>query len=185
MKRYRWVVPLALLVCSAFACQDKAAMAELQKFRDQARLEEQNRAVVGQFFEAVNSGSADKALAAVDAAFHPDVVTHMAAGEARGIDQIRNAFKYDYLTWSDFRYSLDRIVSEGDIVIARGGFAGTQIGRIMGMPPTGKRISYPLIYAFRLENGKIKDWWGDLDSYLSMMTQLGLELKPRPPQKTP
>ncbi len=185
MKRYLWVVPLAVIVCFAFACQDKAAMAELRKFRDQAKLEEQNRAVVGQFFEAVNSGNAEKALAAVNAAFDPDVVTHMAAGEARGIDQIRNAFKYDYLTWSDFRYSLDRIASEGDVVVARGGFAGTQIGRIMGMPPSGKRISYPLIYVFRLENGKIKDWWGDFDSYLSMMTQLSMELRPKPPQKAP
>src|SRR5512138_2418798 len=179
MKRYLWVVPLAVIVCAAFACQDKAAMAELQKFRDQAKLEEQNRAVVSRFFEAVNSGSSEKAVAAVDTAFGPDVVTHMAAGEARGIDQIRYAFKYDYLTWSDFRYSLDRITSEGDIVVARGGFAGTQIGRIMGVPPSGKRISYPLIYAFRVENGKIKDWWGDFDSYLSMMTQLGMELKPK------
>jgi predicted ester cyclase len=183
MKKILTVVPLAVLLCLSLACQNKADMAELQKLRAQAKLEEQNRSLVSRFFEAVNSGSAEKAQAAVEATFSPDVVTHMAAGEARGIDQVRTAFKYDYLTWSDFRYALDDVRCDGDVVVARGGFAGTQAGRILGMPPTGKRISYPLIYVFRVENGKIRDWWGDFDSLLSLMTQAGMELRPKQENK--
>ncbi len=183
MKKALGVILLALLLCSSFACQNKADMAELQRLRAQAKLEERNRSLVGRFFEAVNSGSVEKALAAVEATFSPDIVTHMAAGEARGVDQVRNAFKYDYLTWSNFRYALDDIRADGDVVVARGGFAGTQVGRIMGMPPTGKRIAYPLIYAFRVDNGKITDWWGDFDSFLSMMAQVGMELKAKQDKK--
>ncbi|HSQ79462.1 MAG TPA: ester cyclase [Candidatus Bathyarchaeia archaeon] len=176
-------VLLLILLCASAACLSRTVKTELEQNRAEAKLEEANKAVIKLFFEAVNGGSAEKAQAAVDATFRADIVTHMASGEAKGIDQVRNAFKYDHLTWSDFRYALDNVVAEGDIVVVRGGFAGTQTGRVMGMPPSGKRISYPFIFAFRLENGKVRDWWGDLDSYLSMMTQLGLEWRPAMPKE--
>jgi predicted ester cyclase len=182
MKKELLFLPLVLL-CASSACLERTVTTELEKDRAQAKLEEQNKSVIRLFFEAVNSGSADKTRAAVDATFDPDIVTQMAAGAAQGIDQVRNAFKYDYLTWSDFRYALDDLTAEGDIVVVRGGFAGTQTGRVMGVPPSGKRISYPFIFAFRLESGKVKAWWGDLDAYLSMMTQLGLEMRPAMPKK--
>jgi len=42
MKKYLCAIPLVLLLCFSIACQDKAAMVELEKFRAQAKLEEQN-----------------------------------------------------------------------------------------------------------------------------------------------
>ena len=42
MKKFLWVVSLAVLLCFTFACQNKAAMAELAKFKAQAKVEEQN-----------------------------------------------------------------------------------------------------------------------------------------------
>ena len=36
MKKYLYVVPSVLLFCFTIACQDKAAMAELEKYRAQA-----------------------------------------------------------------------------------------------------------------------------------------------------
>ncbi|HSA94546.1 MAG TPA: ester cyclase, partial [Acidobacteriota bacterium] len=180
MKKYLRI-GLLLLLGLSFSLVRTAAT-EPGDDRAQANLEDRNKSVIRGFFEAVNSGNVEKALAAVDATFHADIVTHMASGDARGIDQVRTAFKYDYLTWTDFRYAIDDVIGEGDIVVVRGGFAGTQTGRVMGIPPSGKRISYPLIYVFRLESGKVKAWWGDFDSYLSMMTQLGLEWRPVMPK---
>jgi predicted ester cyclase len=161
------------------ACQDKAAMTKLRQLKAQAQLEAQNKSLVERFFKTIGSASVEEATAAVDATFHSDIVTHMASGDAQGIDQVKTAFRYDYLTWSDLRYSLESVLAESDIVVARGQFGGNQAGRIMGIAPTGKRITYPFIYVFRFENGKIKEWWGDFDSYFSMMTQLGLELRPK------
>ena len=55
MKKLLCVIPLVLLFCFTFGCQDKKAMAELEKFKAQAEVEEQNKAVVRQVFEAIDA----------------------------------------------------------------------------------------------------------------------------------
>jgi hypothetical protein len=40
MKKYLYVVPPVILFCFTIACQDKAAMAELEKYKAQAAVEE-------------------------------------------------------------------------------------------------------------------------------------------------
>ena len=45
MKKYLCAVPLVLLFCFTFACQDKAAMAELEKAKTQSQIEEQNKVI--------------------------------------------------------------------------------------------------------------------------------------------
>jgi len=42
MKKLSMILPLALILCFMVGCQDKEAMAELEKFRAQAEAEEQN-----------------------------------------------------------------------------------------------------------------------------------------------
>ena len=40
------ILPLALILCFMVGCQDKDAMAELEEFKAQAELEEQNKALI-------------------------------------------------------------------------------------------------------------------------------------------
>lgn len=54
MKKLYMILPVALLLCFMVGCQDKAAMAELEEFRAQVALEEQNMALVRQVFEELN-----------------------------------------------------------------------------------------------------------------------------------
>lgn len=42
----------------------------------------------------------------------------------------------------------------------------------MGIPPTGKRVTWTEIAIFRLQEGKIVEGWGIADS-LHLMQQLG------------
>ena len=53
MKKLLCVVPLVILFFFTIACQDKAAMAELEKYKAQAKVEEQNIELVRSFL--VNS----------------------------------------------------------------------------------------------------------------------------------
>jgi hypothetical protein len=55
MKKYLSVIPLIVLLCFVASCQDKAAMAELEKHNVQATLEEQNVTLVHQFFKALDA----------------------------------------------------------------------------------------------------------------------------------
>ena len=56
MKKLFMVLPLVFLLCFTFACQDKEAMAELEKYRAQAALKEQNVALAKKMFEAWGKG---------------------------------------------------------------------------------------------------------------------------------
>ncbi len=45
MKKLLMILPLALILCFMVGCQDKEAMAELEEFRAQAKVEEQNKEI--------------------------------------------------------------------------------------------------------------------------------------------
>ena len=56
MKKEFMILPLALILCFMVGCQDKEAIAELEEFRAQAALEEQNKALVMRVEEAWKKG---------------------------------------------------------------------------------------------------------------------------------
>ena len=60
MKKLTIILPLALLLCFTVGCQDKEAMAELEEFRAQAEIEEQNKALVRKWYEELDKGNLDK-----------------------------------------------------------------------------------------------------------------------------
>ena len=59
MKRLFCAIPLVCLLCFAFGCQDKAAMAELEAFKAQAEIEEQNIKNVYLWEKMWNEGNLD------------------------------------------------------------------------------------------------------------------------------
>ena len=61
MKKLISILPLVLILCFMVGCQDKAAMAELEEFKAQAALEEQNKELVKGLTEELNKGNAEGA----------------------------------------------------------------------------------------------------------------------------
>jgi len=47
-----------------------------------------------------------------------------------------------------------------------------------GIPPTGKEIEYTAIFVGRFVDGKVVETWVEAN-ILGLMTQLGMELKPK------
>jgi len=183
MKKPLLVVSLVIIFCFAFSCQNKAEKTALEQFKAQVKVEEQNKAQVKNYFEALDSGNLEKALAVADQTFTANIMTHSAAGESQGIEQVKQNIKSDYAAWSGYQHPIENMTAEGDIVVIRLTWKGTQSGVFMGIPVTGKQISFPLIYVFRFEGGKIKERWLDYDSLLNAMTQLDMELKPKETKK--
>ena len=126
MKNLLCIIPLAVLLCFAFACQNKAEKAELEKFRAQAKVEEQNKALVKQYLEALDSCSVEKALVAADATLAPDIISHLAEGDSEGIEHIKNNLKSEYESWADIQHPIEQITAEGDIVVTRITWKGKQ-----------------------------------------------------------
>jgi steroid delta-isomerase-like uncharacterized protein len=78
-------------------------------------------------------------------------------GVSSYMDQIRAAFP-------DFRNSVEEVISEGPAAFARLTYTGTHRGEVLGLAPTGRRISYAGAAVFRFREGKISQVWvlGDL-----------------------
>jgi len=60
----------------------------------------------------------------------------------------------------DFHYDVDEELGEGDIVICIGTWSGTHTGPLMGIPPTGKRVSAKRIDVVRICEDKMTERWG-------------------------
>jgi predicted ester cyclase len=176
MKNPILFVSLVLLLCFTFACQNKAEKAELEKFRAQAKLEEQNKKLAHLEIEELwNEGKLDVA----DQVYAPNQVLHF-RGESFpfGPDEAKKVVSTWLKAFPDFKFKIEDIVAEGDKLAVRYVFAGTHQGEFWGIAPTGRKISVSQMNIIRFENGKMVEAWEDYDEY-GMKQQLGMELKPK------
>ena len=132
---------------------------------------EQNKELFRRFVEEVfNRGT----LSLTDEFLAPNFIEHEdlppgVANDREGVKQLtamlRNAFP-------DFRATIEDIVAEDDKVVVRMNWSGTQEGEFMGVPPTGKSVSFGVLDIIRVTGGKLVEHWGQMDS-MGMMQQLG------------
>jgi len=78
----------------------------------------------------------------------------------------------------DYRFELLDLIAEGDRVVARMPFSGTQTGPVLDLPPTGRPVRVSEIVIFRLAGGKIVEAW-ELYDELGLRQQLGTLPAPR------
>lgn len=175
MKRYLYVVPLVFLFCFTIACQDKTAIAELEKYRAQAKVEEQNKEIVKRYVEEEAKGNL---LRIIDEIVTPDVTYHYPNNNnVRGLEAIKQAGPIFSKAFPDLKAIIELQIAKGDLVATRFRFNATHKGEWMGIAPTGKELSYTATEIARISNGKIAEAWIDVDQ-LGFMQQLGMELKP-------
>lgn len=179
MKKLLCVIPLVLLLCFTFACQDKAAMAELEKFRAQAKVEEQNKEVVKSYW---NGKWNERRPAILDELQMPNVVYHGTSMEMNSLEEYKKVYGVFLSAFQDTQITIEGIIAEGDKVMTRVKMRATHKGDFEGIPPTGKTLTLSAFTVFRLVDGKIAEEWEILDE-LGMMQQLGMELKPKESEK--
>jgi steroid delta-isomerase-like uncharacterized protein len=180
MKKLLCIVPLVLVFCFTIACQDKAAMAELEKIRAQAKVEEQNLALVKRLVEEENKGNAE----IVKELYAPNVKSYYPSGSTAPLSQ-NDAFELAKAwlnAFPDIYQTIEELIASGDKVIARINAKGTQKADFQGIPATGNQIGVSVILIWHIKDGKIVEEREELDA-LGMMMQLGMELKPKAPMK--
>ena len=180
MKKLYFVLPLTLILCFIVGCQDKEAMAELEEFKAQAEVEEQNKDVVRKMFEASNKGDFEtyKEVLAPDFVYYFPLRSTKPMSREETIEMVKmlhNAFP-------DITLSIEELIATGDKVIMRFIERGTHKGEFMGIPATGNKYETSGISIFRIENGKIVEDKEDFDM-LGLYQQLGMELKPKEAEK--
>ena len=134
-------------------------------------MSEQMRATAHRFFrEVVSEGRLD----VISELVAEDFVEHETMP---GAPEGREAVSWFVTTFRngvpDLRAEVDDLIVEGDKLVARSTWSGTQQGELFGMPATGKRFTMDVIDIVRFDGGKAVEHWGVSD-VAGMMQQVGL-----------
>lgn len=138
---------------------------------------EQNNAICVEFFEAAwNDGNVRDDLLSANAIDHSQVggkqKSDPGSASFKGIvGMFRGAMPDVKLTIEDQIYVADKVVH-------RWRLNGTDTGGMMGMPPSGKALTFTGTTTVRMEDGKIAERWANVDE-LGLLQQLGVV--PPPP----
>ena len=133
---------------------------------------EQNKALVRHMVEEIfNRGN----MSRVDEFLAPDFVEReeLPPGIPSGREGVKQLTTMLRSAFPDFKATIDDIVAEGDKVVIRQTWSGTHKGEFMGIPPTGKSVSFGVIDIIRIAGGKCVEHWGQMDS-MGLMQQLGV-----------
>jgi steroid delta-isomerase-like uncharacterized protein len=180
MKRLLCVVFSAVLLCFTFACQNKAENAELEKFRAQAKLEEQNKEIVKRFFKEWNKGNIEIA----DELYAPGYSWYYSSTTPNPMarDETIEFFKMFVKAFPDANWTIQGLFPVDDRIIAWLTVRGTHKGEFQGILATGNKIEVNGFDMFRIQDGKIIEEREETDM-LGLYQQLGFELRPREAEK--
>jgi steroid delta-isomerase-like uncharacterized protein len=130
---------------------------------------DENKALVRRFVEGFwNEGD----TATVDELMAVDAAIYMPTGEVVNTDGLKSFAGTWRESFPDWYSTFEELVAEGDKVAERWTGRGTHRGELHGIPPTGKRVEVPGSVFYRIVDGKIVEFRGQLDM-MSLMQQLG------------
>ena len=110
--------------------------------------------------------------------FTPDHIDHdLPDDQGRGIEHLRAVMRYMQAAFPDEHVSIEEMFVDGDALIVRLTFSGTQKGEFFGILPTDRRVEIGQIHIFRFRDGKMAEHWSRSDDLL-MMRQLGVVPEP-------
>lgn len=94
----------------------------------------------------------------------PPAADYGIEGSKQSVMMLRKAFP-------DIKYTVEDMIEEGDKIVARWTAHGTHKGEFMGIPPTGKQVTFTGIEIIRIEGDKAVEEWEELDR-AGLMQQL-------------
>jgi predicted ester cyclase len=156
---------IALLACLATDAPAAAADTEANKALIRSYIEE--------MWNKHQPSAADRIVATNFIEHNPRLPHQGLAGVKQFVTTVLAAF-------SDYHGELQEILAEGDKVVTRTQWIGTQDGPYDGRPATGNKLIFSTADYFRIENGKIAERWDVVDT-LARAVALGLV----PPPKSP
>ncbi len=131
--------------------------------------QQENIAAQKKFGEAVNTGN----LSILRDIVAPDAVDHdPAPNQGMGPEGFITYFTELRTAFPDLQIAVDHMVADDDNVAFAYTVTGTHDGPLMGLAPTGKKISARGMQITRFENGMQVERWGSSDQ-LGIMQQIG------------
>jgi predicted ester cyclase len=138
---------------------------------------EENKALVRwEIEEAWHKGN----LMVVDEIYAANFIDHSPfAGMTPDREGIKQFIKIIRDAFPDIKLTIEDLIAESDKVVERVTATGANKGEFMGIIPTGKQITVPIITINRFAGDKIVERWSISDQ-LAMMQQLGVIPRDKP-----
>lgn len=125
--------------------------------------------LVRRLIDAINRQDYDALQDLID----PDYVYRTPGDELRGVVGLQGLLTAYHRGFPDLELVIDDMFGAGDRVATAFTFKGTHLGEVMGVPPTGRRVSVHGTIHSRVEGGRLVEEWELLD-LATMYQQLGL-----------
>jgi len=134
-------------------------------------MSEENKALFHRF---VNEGINKRNVELIGELMDANYIEHNPIpGVSPGLDGMKEMMGMFFAAFPDLNSTIDMLVAEGDLVAGRMTSTGTHTGDFMGIPATGKRVTFTETHIVRIANGKAVEHWGNQDD-MAMMQQLGV-----------
>jgi steroid delta-isomerase-like uncharacterized protein len=115
--------------------------------------------------------------------FSANVITHSNGPDTTGLAALSQTVDRVHAMFPDHHFIVDDIVVSGDKAAARWTMTATNTAPIAGIPPTGKPIIQRAVVFYRFEDGKIAEFWAQMDQ-LGVLRQVGVQIPGiQPPQQ--
>jgi len=117
--------------------------------------------LIADIFATIDSGDCRR----VSELIHEDYVEHNSplGGEARGPEGFLAETRQCAGAFSEGHSEIDLLVAEGDLAVWCSTFTCVHTGELMGVPPTGRRVSFEILNIGRMKDGKALEHWGQAD----------------------
>ncbi len=110
-------------------------------------------------------------LAIFDELVANNVVHH--GNNTHGLEAFKQTISTDMTAYPDLHLTIEDMIAEGDKVVVRYTFRGTQEGETQDIPPTDNHVTVTGIFICRCKGGKIVEEWENWDD-LGLLQQLGV-----------
>lgn len=156
------------------SCQDKQASEELARLKHAESLKASNIELAKQFYKYLDAVNLDS----LRTMFTSDTKIFYESGSPISFADMEPLIKTFYTSFPDYKHEIQDFIAADDKVVAKLSYSGTFAKKFMDIKPNGAKFSYKGIHIFQFANNKVSNFWG-VEDELGMMTQLGMELRPK------
>jgi predicted ester cyclase len=115
-----------------------------------------------------------KNLSVIDKVFSGSAIIHSPLGEFSNPLEMQTIVEKWTKAIPDMRVTLLNIVEENGLVIAHWMSKGTHQKELNGIPPKGNPLEYQGISMYRMDKGKVIEYWAFIDSWAIIKQMSGM-----------
>jgi steroid delta-isomerase-like uncharacterized protein len=128
-----------------------------------------NKALVRRYYHEILE---QRNTAIIDDIFSPNFLAYPALSPVVTLHDYKAALATSHYALEDIHVSIDDQIAEGEKVVTRWHATAIHQGTFIGIPATGKTITTSAIHIHRIIDGKIVEFWEQIDLF-GMFVQIG------------